>query len=463
MSCLKAGRKSDYVWSYVGTLLNIGVNILMLPFILVYLTDDELGMWYVFQSLNALIALLDFGFNATVARNVNYAWNGVDDIAAEGTNGRGATGDVNVHLFYQVIRVCRRIYLVISLCALAAMTTLGTVYVASVRPDGRFIWFVSWGVYAFAIFFNLYYGYLEACLRGVGAITANYKSISVTKLVQFFVTVGTLLAGAGLLGTAIAFLASNFILRMLLIRSFKTYDGVSEAIRAGKAVTKTETLRPLFSSMWHNAWRDGLVSLSAYLSTQANTLICSLAIGLTSTGSYGLAIQITTVVSNCAFAWYNASMPNIQACAALGDRHGAAELFSRSLAAYVGVSVLGYLAFLFIGLPIVCLFKPDFDFDLVMLVAICGYMLVYRGVNLFASFISCFNVIPYMPAFVMTSILSVGFSYIFAAFSDFGLWSLVLPPLVVNLAYNFWKWPHEASKLVGMSVGSLFALMFKRA
>ena len=72
---MKTGEKRDYIWSYVGTLFNIGINILMLPFVLAYLADNELGMWYVFQSLNALVALLDFGFNATVARNINYAWN----------------------------------------------------------------------------------------------------------------------------------------------------------------------------------------------------------------------------------------------------------------------------------------------------------------------------------------------------------------------------------------------------
>lgn len=445
---MKTGEKRDYIWSYVGTLFNIGINILMLPFVLAYLADNELGMWYVFQSLNALVALLDFGFNATVARNINYAWNGASDIIAEGTTDGGGAGTVNAPLFYRVTRVCRRIYFVIALCALLAMATLGTLYVATVSPDGNVVWFASWGVYAMGIFFNLYYGYLEACLRGVGAITANYKSISISKIVQFFVTVGTLLAGVGLLGTAVAFFASNFILRMLLMRGFRHYDGVSEALRDGKAHDgAAQPLRPLFTSMWHNAWRDGLVSLSAYLSTQANTVICSLVLGLASTGSYGLAVQITTVVSNCAYAWYNASMPKIQACALIGDCHGAVKQFSQSLVAYLSVSVLGYFAFIAVGLPIVRVFKPDFDFDLLMLVTICCYMLVYRGINLFASFISCFNVIPYMPAFVVTSFLSVGISFALAQFSGLGLWCLVLPPLLVNLAYNFWKWPLEACKL----------------
>lgn len=460
---LRAEVKSDYIWSYIGTLLNIGVNILMLPFVLAHLTDDELGMWYVFQSLNALVALLDFGFNATVARNVNYAWNGADAIVAEGTTSDGGTGTVNDVLFYRVTRVCRRIYLVIALCALLLMVSLGTLYVDAVSPDGNIIWFISWGVYALGIFFNLYYGYLEACLRGVGAITANYKSISISKMVQFAVTVATLLSGAGLFGTAVAFFVSNFVLRMLLMRGFSRYDGVAAALRAGEECSDVEPLRPLFSSMWHNAWRDGLVSLSAYLSTQANTVICSLVLGLASTGSYGLAIQITTVVSNCAYSWYNAAMPKIQSRVLLGDKYGAARYLSQSLVAYLGVSVIGYVAFIVIGIPLIRVFKTGFDFDLIMLVTICAYMLVYRGINLFASFISCFNVIPYMPAFVVTSIVSVVASFLLANFTDIGLWCLIFPPLTVNLAYNFWKWPMEACRLANVKIVDLITLSFVKA
>ena len=55
--------KQDIMWNYAGSIFNIGMGIFVLPFVLKMLTTDELGVWYVFGSIAALITLLDFGFS----------------------------------------------------------------------------------------------------------------------------------------------------------------------------------------------------------------------------------------------------------------------------------------------------------------------------------------------------------------------------------------------------------------
>lgn len=34
-------------------------------------------------------------------------------------------------------------------------------------------------------------------------------------------------------------------------------------------------LKYVFQNMWHNAWRDGIVSVNGYLTIQASILICA--------------------------------------------------------------------------------------------------------------------------------------------------------------------------------------------
>ncbi|WP_102115977.1 hypothetical protein [Lactiplantibacillus plantarum] len=68
--------KTDIIWSYIGTAFSLSSSFLLLPFIMIKLSSDELGLWYVFLAINGLVSLFDFGFDPAFARNVTYAWGG---------------------------------------------------------------------------------------------------------------------------------------------------------------------------------------------------------------------------------------------------------------------------------------------------------------------------------------------------------------------------------------------------
>ena len=63
-------KGKDIVWSYLGALLSMAANIVMIPFLVYYLDENLLGLWYVFCSIGAMTALFDFGFATTFARNI---------------------------------------------------------------------------------------------------------------------------------------------------------------------------------------------------------------------------------------------------------------------------------------------------------------------------------------------------------------------------------------------------------
>lgn len=75
--------EKDIVWNYIGTALNLGFSFLLLPFMMRYLDDDSLGLWYVFVSIGSIVTILDFGFGPTISRNVAYVWSGARKLKAK--------------------------------------------------------------------------------------------------------------------------------------------------------------------------------------------------------------------------------------------------------------------------------------------------------------------------------------------------------------------------------------------
>ena len=72
--------RKDVGWSYIGTIVSMGANFFMLPFLIYFLDGDMLGLWYVFSSIGAIAALFDMGFGVTFARNITYCWSGAKKI-----------------------------------------------------------------------------------------------------------------------------------------------------------------------------------------------------------------------------------------------------------------------------------------------------------------------------------------------------------------------------------------------
>ena len=110
--------------------MNLGGNFLMLPFLLYFLNDDAYGLWNVYVSLGGIVALFDFGFNTTFARNITFCWSGAKKLDKESVESRrNLDNEPDFTLMKKVLITCKRIYLVISAAALLLLWTLGTVYI----------------------------------------------------------------------------------------------------------------------------------------------------------------------------------------------------------------------------------------------------------------------------------------------------------------------------------------------
>lgn len=455
--------KSDFIWSYAANILNVSANAILLPFTLAFFNAEELGLWYVFASISTLVSLLDFGFTPTVSRNIAYSWSGASALSATSVDGVTVATDVDPTLFNTILQTCKAVYLIIALVALLILATAGTGYIWIIANESSCPhWMEAWTIYAFTIVLNLLFTYANAYLRGIGAVAEGSKASVAARLIQLGATIFLLIAGLGLLATSIGFFLSMFVFRVLSKRYFEKNAQVRKLLASTQEKASMQEIKAMFFTIWPTAWRDGLVSLSTFLSTQINTLICSLVLGLASTGFYGLALQISSVIMTIGGVWYSTIQPKLQELAVKKERQQFASLFAQSVAIYVAAAIPMTIATALVLPPLIHLLKDGIAFDVAMYVVVCFYMFIYRGNAMCISAISNFNIVPYTRSYIITGIGSVALSFALASFTGMGIWSLIIAPCIVFMIYNAWRWPLYLLRMLGTSALEFAATGMRR-
>lgn len=459
MSKIKIAR-GDVGWSYAGNILKIVSNIILLPLVLKLLTDQEMGLWYVFLSIGGIVELLDFGFAATLARNMAYVWCGATELMAKDVKPSSVRSEPDMKLFLVILKTCKRIYAVIALAALVILATVGTLYLNYVSNGLTTSLLVAWGIYSIGVTLSIFYSYYTSFLRGVGAIAQQNKATVISRMSQIVVALILLLCGMGLIAVAVGYLVSGIVLRLMSRWFFYRYENIGESLKeVGKIENINEQVIATFRKVWPNSYKEGFVTLANFLSTQANTLICSFALGLASTGSYGLALQLSTMISSIAAILYTAYQPAIQEFEVKGERKESQRLMSMAYCFYM-LSYIVLTIGAFCCLPIIKYLKPTLEIDGAMLIVLCLYMFIYKTYHLAASYISNRNKLPYVTSFIISGVCSSLLAFILAKLTTLGIWSIIIGPMTVVLSFVGWYWPRYVLKDMNLSVSKMMKLGF---
>lgn len=452
--------KKDVIWSYLGTILSMSANFLMLPVIVHYLDKDTLGLWYVFVSLGAVTALFDFGFAVTFARNITYCWSGARKLKKEDVSFTDSN-EPDYYLMKKVLHTCKIIYLLLASGALLLLLGPGTLYINHIADSiAGYRHMVAWVIYCIAVFLNLYYGYYASFLRGVGAIDAANKNTILARLGQIITTVVLLGLGYGIIGASIAYLVYGTTFRLLSKRKFYTYKGIGAGLNNVKDKFSDDEIKELFFTVWHNAWRDGLISLSNFLCDQASILLCALYLDLATTGSYSIGVQIATALAVIAGTMYNAYQPVLQNAYINRDIIVQRKTMGIIIVAFVTIFVSGVIGFIAIGRPILEYIKPDITVSMPIFIGLCVYQFILKFRNCYTSYFSCTNRIIYLNGFIVSSVLCVVLSYVFLGLLNLGVYGIVLSQILSQALYNMWYWPMLAHQELGTNLVGLLNIGF---
>lgn len=439
--------KKDIVWSYAGTILSMSANFIMLPFLIYFLDKDMLGLWYVFVSIGTIATLFDFGFAVTFARNVTYCWSGAKELKQKNVAFADNSGSPNFTLLKKVISTCKFIYFLIAIGTLILLLSIGSWYIWYISNNVNGIrHYIAWGIYSLALFLNLYYGYYVSFLRGVGAIEKVNKSTIFARIIQIFLTILLLAYEWDIIGASIAYLVYGVVFRMSSKHYFYNYEGLKQNLEIVSEQTSKQERNLLIRTVWYNAWREGLISISNYLCNQATTIICSLFFSLSQTGIYSIAVQFALAISTISGTLYMASQPEIQSSYINKDTDRTKTLMSFVVLTVLYIFFVGFIGVWTVMLPIIRFFKSDFNIPFTLFFALCFYHLIMKIRDCYCSYFSSTNRIIYIKAFIFSSIASVLLSACLCHATNWGVWALVIPQIVCQMLFNIWYWPWKAHK-----------------
>lgn len=440
--------KKDVIWNYIGTIVSISSNFILIPLLLIFLSSEQIGLWYVFTAIAGFAQLLEFGFTSTLSRNILYSLSGKHTLVKTGLASDGGLRETDWHLFNVVLKTSRIIYSVIGVLGLFLSATFGTVYIVSVTNDFSIEHsFLSWIIFVASIFTNLYFLYCLTFLRGIGDVAGENRSKTIARLGQLLITAILLIAGLQILAAAIGYFMYGLLLRLFASRAFNKHIDIKHGISSDiKKISKDEVKETL-RTVSFVASRDGLVSVAWYGATQAMTLLCSAFLGLSEAGAYSVMIQLTSGIYNVSSAYMRSFFPSFQSAYVKGDLTVQRSIIARGLSCYIAMFALG-TACVTVFLPLLALFKSDFICDPVLYLGLSIYMFLLNQHSLFCNVIVNMNEIPYFKAYLISTLAGLVLSCILCAYFKLGAWGLVLGQMLPQLAYNNWYWPVYVMKKI---------------
>jgi O-antigen/teichoic acid export membrane protein len=431
--------RSAVAWTFLATLLRVGANVIILPLILRKLPPEHLGLWYVFAAIGGFASLLDFGFEPTITRMTSYAWGGASRLIAFGLHQdevkSSVTPEPNRALIADLVATLRAYYFWVGLGVLFLLGVGGGIWIwiqTEQLPAATSLR-LAWLVYAFGCCLNFISGRWPAMLTGIGALKEGQHITIFSLLFYYAVAVTGLLTGFGIWGLVLAVLAMGWGLRSFGRHIFRRLAALPGGLPS--ACFHQE----IFSAIWPNAWRMGLVSLAAFLATTANTLVCGAFLGLKTTASYGISLQLMTLLSSLSAVWVQVKMPAINQLRLQNRDEEIVRIFVSRTRLFILSYLTGTLAILFLAPDAFRMIGSKtmlIPFGPLAVLALILFLEMHHW--LYAQLVLSENHNPFLKPALISGTAIVLASILLTP--KLGIWGLLISRGVIQACYNNW-WP----------------------
>ncbi len=438
---------SAVVWSWGFNFLRLASGVLLLPLLLRLLSKPDLGMYYVFLSLNGIILVLDLGFSPTIGRFIGYAMGGAKKLKAFGMADEAVHGEPNYPLLWELLLTGRVFYRFVAIATALLLVVLGSLMVlqqVDQTSSPRLTW-LAWGVSVAAVAAEAYFNVWNFFLRSINQVLTATRISMAAYSVRLVLACVFLLAGGGLLS-----LPAASLITCLIIRNFSRHYCL-KALAVCPPPAHVDW-RAHFRVLWPNSWRLGLYFAGGYLSTNGNVLLCSGFLGLGATANYGLSMQVLNIVSGMAAVWTQVKWPLVGQLVAKQSIEGLRRLLWPRLWLQMGTFVALTAGVILFGPALVRFVGSDKELlptAWLVLLALNGLLEAHCSV--WNTLISMWNELPMLWPTLATHAASFGLNLFFVQLAGAQPGLLVLGPLLASAALNYWFWPRYGARMLKLS------------
>ena len=436
---------STVAWSWAFNFLRLASGVLLLPLLLRMLSKADLGMYWEFLSLNAIVVMLDVGFSPTVGRFISYAMGGAKRLSAMGLSAEPPHGEPNYPLLWELLFTSRIFYRYVALGIVLLLATVGSVIIGKIvgETSSPALTWMAWGVSIAAVAADTYFNVWNIFLRNLNKVLVATQISTVAYALRVGIACVLLAYGWGLLSLPVASLLTS-----LVIRNFSRALCL-KALMACPPPGRVEW-RAHLRTIWPNSWRLGLYFAGAYLSANANVLLCSSVFGLEANATYGLSLQVIRIATGMAGVWVLVKWPLIGQYAARSDISAIERVLWPRLwlqqASYVALAIGAITT----GPFLIHYFGKDKDmlsFLWMALLAANGFLEAHCSV--WNTLISMWNKLPMLWASLATNAAAFYLNLVLVGLPHSHPGLLVLGPLLAGILLNYWYWPRYGARTIG--------------
>ena len=439
--------KRDLIWAMLATLFRIGSGVLLFPMVLSMLPSETVGVWTIFTSVTLITGILDFGFNQSFARNISYVFSGVRSLKRDGHEyvADAENEKIDYVLLKNTIGAMRYFYSRMALILFVFLAVGGTFYMYSLMQnyggDVREI-YVAWAIVCIVNSYNLYTLYYDSLLSGRGLIKRKNQIVLIGNISYLSLAVVLLLCRLGLVAIVSAQLVSVLIIREMSRRSFYSTD-----IKNGLSNVAEGEYKSVLKAIVPNAVKLGLASVGGFLTFRLSTFVGPMYISLSDMASFGITLQLLSVVSSLALLYTNVYLPKVFQWRVENNITQVRRTFRLSM-------LLVFIAFISGGLLISLLGNWALDVlgsDTQLLAGgllaflVLHYYLETNMVNA-TEYLLAKNEVPFYKRYLVSGVVTVILLFVFVGYLGLGVWGIIAAPMISQSILQYWKWPYEVYK-----------------
>ena len=439
--------KRDLIWAMLATLFRIGSGVLLFPMVLSMLPSETVGVWTIFTSVTLITGILDFGFNQSFARNISYVFSGVRSLKRDGHEyvADAENEKIDYVLLKNTIGAMRYFYSRMALILFVFLAVGGTFYMYSLMQnyggDVREI-YVAWAIVCIVNSYNLYTLYYDSLLSGRGLIKRKNQIVLIGNVAYLSLAVVLLLCRLGLVAIVSAQLVSVLIIREMSRRSFYSTD-----IKNGLSNVAEGEYKSVLKAIVPNAVKLGLASVGGFLTFRLSSFVGPMYISLSEMASFGITLQLLSVVSSLALLYTNVYLPKVFQWRVENNITQVRRTFRLSM-------LLVFIAFISGGLLISLLGNWALDVlgsDTQLLAGgllaflVLHYYLETNMVNA-TEYLLAKNEVPFYKRYLVSGVVTVILLFVFVGYLGLGVWGIIAAPMISQSILQYWKWPYEVYK-----------------
>lgn len=414
----------------ISTAVRLGANLVLLPILIHKLQPSELAMWWALVALGGLATLADLGFGQAITRAYSYLWAGAEDFGRPDLKPvlPGATPNLQgLRVFHSSVR---RLYTLLTMGGFVALATGGTAFlVSSEEGQTPTSFWLLWICFIVAVVFAFRTSHWSLACQGINKIRELQIANLWAGLTYVISAAGMLLMDLGLWS-----LPAAFFLRALVAWIFcaRTYLN---------ALPQTPSRTPadirIVKRMWPDAWKFGLLSLGVYLVNNGPVLISKHFLDDTITASFGLTSQAGLILVSFSSLWLSVKWPEITILRTQGNLSRMSVLFAQRLGLALASFLIAAIAILLWGNSL--LEWKGTSTRLLATPYLAVYLLYLWQQIVYGSFANLTFTENVVPFYLLASGTGLGVVILGTLVTPvFGLWGLILAPLIVAQFGNSW-------------------------